>query len=564
VFCISWVESLLILPSHLAHAHRRSKNRLAVFLHDRQQAFSQKFERFIETVFAPFLDRCIKYRKITVALGIAVFVVILSFVISGRVGMILMPRVEADYTIVTATLPFGSSMQNVEKANNYLLQKANEVVAENGGDQLSTGVYTSIEENTAQVRIYLTDPEVRPISTTEITALWRNKVGQIPGLESLRFESDRGGPGSGAALTIELSHRDIDVLDKASEKLADLLGDFSNVKDIDDGYTPGKEQLNFKIKPEGQSLGLTGQEIARQVRNSFYGAEALRQQRGRSEIRVRVKLPQEQRNSEYNIEQLLIRTPSGKDVPLMQVATVERGRSYTSIERRNGRRTVTVTANVEPIDDTTQVKTTLEEDILPQLAKDYPGLSYRWEGRQQDLSEGMKSLLIGFVFAMLGIYAMLAIPFKSYFQPIIVMVAIPFGIIGAVIGHMLMGYSLSMMSFMGIVALSGVVVNDSLILIDYANQIRRQTGVSAFEAIHQAGVRRFRPIMLTTLTTFGGLTPMIFETSRQAKFMIPMAISLGYGILFSTMVTLVLVPCLYMMLNDAAKHLKKATAFLNG
>ena len=464
-----------------------------------------------------------------------------------------MPRVESDYTIVTATLPFGSSMSKVEKINNYLLEKANKVVSENGGRKLSNGVYTRVDENTAQVRIYLTDPEIRPISTTQLTGLWRDEVGQIPGLESLRFESDRGGPGSGAALTIELSHRNIEVLDKASEKLAELLSDFSNVKDIDDGYTPGKEQLNFKIKPEGQSLGLTGSEIARQVRNSFYGAEALRQQRGRNEIRVRVKLPKEQRNSEYDIEQLLVRTPSGKDVPLMQVATVERGRSYTVIQRRNGRRTVTVTANVEPIDETSQVKTTLEEDILPQLAKDFPGLSYGWEGRQADFSEGMQSLMIGFVFALLAIYAMLAIPFKSYFQPVIVMVAIPFGIIGAVIGHMLMGYSLSMLSMMGIIALSGVVVNDSLILIDYANRIRKEDNLSAFEAIHQAGIRRFRPIMLTTMTTFGGLSPMIFETSRQARFMIPMAISLGFGILFSTLVTLVLVPCLYMLLEDIVK-----------
>ncbi len=553
VFTISWVESLLILPVHLAHAHRRSKNRLSTFMHDCQQSFSQKFERFIEVVFGPFLDRCIKYRSLTVAIGIAFFIVILSFVMSGRIGMILMPRVESDYTIVTATLPFGSSMSKVEKINNYLLEKANKVVSENGGLKLSKGVYTRIDENTAQVRIYLTDPEIRPISTTKLTGLWRDEVGQIPGLESLRFESDRGGPGSGAALTVELSHRNIEVLDKASEKLAELLSDFSNVKDIDDGYTPGKEQLNFKIKPEGQSLGLTGSEIARQVRNSFYGAEALRQQRGRNEIRVRVKLPKKQRNSEYDIEQLLVRTPSGKDVPLMQVATVERGRSYTVIERRNGRRTVTVTANVEPIDETSQVKTTLEEDILPQLTKDYPGLSYGWEGRQADFSEGMQSLMVGFVFALLAIYAMLAIPFKSYFQPVIVMVAIPFGIIGAVIGHMLMGYSLSMLSMMGIIALSGVVVNDSLILIDYANRIRKENNLSAFEAIHQAGIRRFRPIMLTTLTTFGGLSPMIFETSRQARFMIPMAISLGFGILFSTLVTLVLVPCLYMLLEDVVK-----------
>jgi multidrug efflux pump subunit AcrB len=564
VFIISLVESLLILPSHLAHAHRRSKNPLAAFLHDRQQAFSRKFERFVETVFAPFLDWCIKYRAITVSLGIAVFIGVLSYVMSGRIGMILMPRVESDYTIVTAVLPFGTSMPKVERVNQYLLEKANEVIAENGGDRLSKGVYTRINENEAQVRVYLTDPEIRPISTTKLTGLWRERAGQIPGLESLRFESDRGGPGSGAALTIELSHRDIPILEKASERLAVLLSDFSNVKDIDSGYTPGKEQLNFALKPEGQSLGLTGAEIARQVRNSFYGAEALRQQRGRNEIRVRVKLPKEQRSSEYDIEQLLIRTPSGRDVPLMQVAEVERGRSYTSINRRNGRRTMTVTANVEPIDDTSQVKTTLEKDVLPQLMNDYPGLSYSWEGRQADMAEGMQSLMMGFVYALLAIYAMLAIPFKSYFQPAIVMVAIPFGIIGAVLGHMLMGYSLSMMSMMGIVALSGVVVNDSLVLIDYANNLRKEKSFSAFEAIHLAGIRRFRPIMLTTLTTFGGLAPMIFETSRQARFMIPMAISLGYGIVFSTVITLIIVPCLYMMLEDSFKHFRKGVDLLNG
>jgi multidrug efflux pump subunit AcrB len=571
VFMISWVESVLILPSHLAHAHPRSKNRLAVFLHARQQAFSRKFERFVENIFAPFLDRCIQYKQLTIALGLAVFVGICAYVFSGRVGMILMPRVESDYTVVTAILPFGSPMSKATDISRLLEKTARQVVEENGNETLSKGIFTRIDENEVQVRVYLTDPEVRPISTTKLTDLWRSRTGQIPGLESLRFESDRGGPGSGAALTIELSHRDIDVLDKASEKLADLLSNFPNVKDIDDGYTPGKEQLNFKIKPEGQSLGLTAQEIARQVRNSFFGAEALRQQRGRNEIRVRVKLPEEQRSSEYDVEQLLVRTPGGKDVPLMQVAEVERGRSYTNIRRRDGRRTVSVTANVEPIDDTSQVKTTLEEDILPQLTKDYPGLSYGWEGRQQDMSEGMQSLYIGFIFAMLGIYAMLAIPFRSYTQPLIVMVAIPFGIIGAVIGHILMGHvlglggpmSLSMMSMMGIVALSGVVVNDSLVLIDYANQSRKGTSLTAFEAIHQAGIRRFRPIMLTTLTTFGGLAPMIFETSRQARFMIPMAISLGYGILFSTVITLVLVPCLYMMLDDAGKTWKKWMHILN-
>jgi multidrug efflux pump subunit AcrB len=557
VFLISWFESILILPTRLTYFPRRSTNALAVILHERQQAFSRKFERFVETVFAPFINLCIRYRHLTLSIAVASFMIILSHVISGRIGIILMPRVEADASVVTATLPFGSPLPKVAAVGALLSQKAEGVIAENGGEALSKGIYSRIDENVAQVRVYLTDPDIRPISTTKLTQLWRQAVGQVAGLESLQFESDRGGPGSGAALTIELSHREIDVLDKAGAALAGMLSDFSNVKDINDGYTPGKQQLNFKITPEGQSLGLTSQEIARQVRNSFYGAEALRQQRGRNEIRVRVKLPESQRSSEYDVETLLIRTPSGKDVPLLQVADVSRGRSYTSIQRRNGRRTVTVTANVEPIDQTSQVMETLESQILPKLVSDYPGLTYAWEGRQQDLSEGMQNLMIGFILAMLGIYAMLAIPFRSYFQPLIIMVAIPFGIIGAVIGHMLLGYSLSMMSIMGIVALSGVVVNDSLLLIDYANIKRKNKDISAFDAIQLAGIRRFRPIMLTTLTTFGGLAPMIFETSRQARFMIPMAISLGFGILFATGISLILVPCLYILLDDGHKLLRK-------
>jgi multidrug efflux pump subunit AcrB len=295
--------------------------------------------------------------------------------------------------------------------------------------------------------------------------------------------------------------------------------------------------------------------LARQLRNAFYGAEAVRQQRGRNEVRVKVRLPREQRVRQYDLEQLLIRTPQGTDVPLAQIARVKPGRSYTTVSRRNGRRTVTVTANVEPMSQTSQVMATLESDVLPQLAEGFPGLSYGWEGRQQDMKESIESLYTGLFLALLAIYALLAIPFGSYYQPIIVMIAIPFGIVGAVLGHILMGYALSLMSMMGIVALSGVVVNDSLILIDYANRQRRE-GASLFDAIHQAGGRRFRPILLTTLTTFGGLAPMIFETSRQARFMIPMAISLGFGILFATSITLVIVPCLYLMAEDVRRVIR--------
>ena len=553
VFSISWVEALLILPCHLAHGRMGSPG--GGPLGTVQHRFSTGLDWFIKRVYMPFLDVCIRFRIITVAISMAVLIVILGYVFSGRIGVILMPRVESDQAVVTATLPYGSPLSKAEEVSGQLVAAAEKAVQANGGEKLAEGVFSLIDENVIEVTIYLTDPDVRPISTTELTQFWREQTGTIPGLKSLLFEADRGGPGRGAALTIELSHRNIDVLDRASEALAETLADFPNVKDIDDGYTPGKRQLDYSLNREGHSLGLTQQTLARQLRNAFYGAEAVRQQRGRNEVKVKVRLPREQRVRKYDLEQLLIRTPQGTDVPLAQIAEVTPGRAYTTIDRRNGRRTVTVTANVEPISQSSQMQATLEEEVLPELAATFPGLSYAWEGRQQDMMESTASLFIGLTIALFAIYALLAVPFVSYYQPIVVMIAIPFGIVGAVLGHMLMGYALSLMSMMGIVALCGVVVNDSLVLIDYANRQRRE-GASPSEAIHQAGGRRFRPILLTTLTTFGGLAPMIFETSRQARFMIPMAISLGFGILFATTISLVIVPCLYLITEDVGRAVR--------
>jgi multidrug efflux pump subunit AcrB len=556
VFAISWVEAILILPCHLAHGRQKSSKRIGL-IGMVQHAFSGALDRFINKIYAPLLDLSIRFRVIVVALGIGGLVVILGYVASGRIGLILMPRVESDTAVVTATLPYGSPLSKAEQIRKQLLTAAEETAQANGGDQLVRGVFALIEENVVEVTVYLTNPDIRPISTTQMTQLWREQTGPLPGLESLRFESDRGGPGRGAALTVELSHRDIDVLDKASEALAARLADFANVRDIDDGYTPGKRQLDFSLTDEGHGLGLTQQSLARQLRNSFYGSEAVRQQRGRNEVRVKVRLPREQRIRQYDLEHLLVRTPQGTDVPLRQIAEIKRGRAYTAINRREGRRTVSVTANVEPMSQTSQVQAALEAEVLPQLAEDFPGLSYGWEGRQQDMTESTGSLFRGLLMALFAIYALLAIPFRSYYQPLIVMIAIPFGIVGAVLGHMLMGYALSLQSLMGVVALSGVVVNDSLVLIDYANRLARE-GTSPLDAIHQAGVRRFRPIMLTTLTTFGGLAPMIFERSLQARFMIPMAISLGFGILFATAISLVIVPCLYSMAEDIRRALQGA------
>jgi multidrug efflux pump subunit AcrB len=545
VFLISWVVALLVLPAQLGHARNRPAGMLTRF----QQRFSSLLALFIEGCYRPSLDFCIRWRWSIIAASLTAFILTYGYVFSGRLGMILMPRIEADRAVVTAVLPLGSPYAQATAVQERLLRAMEEVAAANGGDELIKGVFSLINDNVIEVSAYLTPPGVRPLSTGEVTRRWREHAGPMVGLQSLRYEADRGGPGSGASLTMELSHRDISILEAAGAALAERLAEFPNVRDINDGRALGKQQLDFRVTPAGQSLGLTGSEVARQVRGAFYGAEALRQQRGRNEVRVRVRLPAAERQSELDVEQLMIRTPAGIYVPLIQIAEVERGRSYSSINRRNARRTLTVTADVIPMGETSQVMSVLDSVILPGLALDYPGLTHDYQGRQADMKESIQSLLRGFVLSLVVIYFLLAIPFRSYTQPLIVMVAIPFGMIGAVLGHLLMTYNLSLMSLMGIVALSGVVINGSLVMVNYANQ-QRQNGDSSLEAIRAAGIRRFRPILLTTLTTFGGLAPMIFETSRQARFLIPMALSLGFGILFSTVILLILVPCLYLAVED--------------
>jgi multidrug efflux pump subunit AcrB len=351
---------------------------------------------------------------------------------------------------------------------------------------------------------------------------------------------------------VELSHRNVDVLARTSARVAEALGYYPMVTDIDDGYSPGKRQIDFRIRPEARSLGLRSRDVARQVRHAFYGAEALRQQRGRNEVRVMVRLPKGERVSEQHLEEMILRTPAGKEIPLMEAVSVQQGRAYTTIKRRDSRRVVTVTADVRPRSEAGRVLAALTRETLPALQARYPGLTYSFEGRQADRRESVRSLAKGLMVALLIIYAMLAVPFNSFIQPAIIMLSIPFGIVGAVIGHLIMGYSLSLMSLFGVVALSGVVINDSLVMIDFANR-RQREGLDCHGAIHISGINRFRPILLTTLTTFGGLTPMILETSRQARFLIPMAVSLGFGILFATLITLLLVPCLYLIVEDFRK-----------
>ncbi|MCJ7615496.1 MAG: efflux RND transporter permease subunit, partial [Desulfobacterales bacterium] len=523
-----------------------------------QQSFGRAFIGFVNKRYGPFLHTTIRWRYLTMATGIAIILITIGYIKSERMGFELFPKIESDYAKVTAVLPFGTAFEKAQQVEKKLIQAAQEVTSQNGDKELVEGIFSSIQDNTIEIRAYLTPPGVRPLSTADVTRRWREQLGVIPGLEYIKFESDAGGPGSGAALSVELRHQKMDLLERASSDMAEALSFYPNAKDIDDGFSPGKQQIDFKIKPEARSLGLEAREVARQVRHAFYGAEALRQQRGRNEVKVLVRLPRQERISEYSLEEMVLRTPKGTEILLRDAVYISRGRSYTDINRRNGQRIVTVTADVTPRSQAGQILNSIKAEILPELQQKYPGLAYSFEGRQADQKESMQSLIRGLLMAMIVIYTMLAVPLNSYIQPLIIMIAIPFGIVGAAIGHLIMGYSLSILSMFGVVALSGVVVNDSLVLIDFANR-RRLAGMPPLEAIHASGIHRFRPIILTTLTTFGGLAPMIFETSRQARFLIPMALSLGFGVVFATLITLILVPSFYIIIEDVKGLLIKIT-----
>ncbi|MFP4034230.1 MAG: efflux RND transporter permease subunit [Desulfovermiculus sp.] len=551
VFAVSLIESMLVLPAHLAHIGEKRMHGPLYSLAQAQARFSAWIEHLITHRFGPFLAFALRQRYLVLALGLAVLTATVGYVQSGRLGLDLFPAVESDFAYAQAKLPAGAAREELQRVERRLIQSAQNVIRQHGDQELATSLLTVVNENTVEARIYLTRPEVRPIGTSLVTRHWREQSGEIAGLESLQFEADRGGPGSGKALTVQLSHRDRDLLEQAGKDLAAHLEEFSGVSDIDDGSPSGKRQLDIQLSDLGRRMGLSSRDVGNQVRHAFYGAEAVRQQEGRNEVTVRVRLPEEERRSMLTLEDFLLRI-GDQEILLQEAVQVNEGHSYTTINRTNGRRIVEVTANVQPRDRAEQLSADLRAGALPELQTAYPGLSYSFEGRQADLRESVSSLLKGLLLALVALYGLLAIPFRSYIQPMIIMACIPFGLVGAVLGHLLMGYSLSLMSLFGIVALSGVVINNSLILVHFANLLRRQ-GKSLFEAVSLAGMQRFRPILLTTLTTFGGLSPMILETSRQARFLIPMAISLGFGLLFATVIILVLIPCLYLVLEDAAQ-----------
>jgi multidrug efflux pump subunit AcrB len=554
VFAVSLIESLYILPAHLSHQKDIKRSGFGGLLHGFQQRFSHWFAHLVRDLYGPLLGKFLGNRYLVVAVGVAVLLMTIGYVQSGRIRIIQIERPDSDYAYASARLPIGAPVEETEVVAKMMGEAARKTIIENGGIQQAEGVFLNLGNGGSHqfnMRVYLKDPEVRPVSTATFTSKWRANMGSVAGVDSVNFQADRGGPGGGQkGLTIQLSHRDISTLDAAGEQVAGALQNFAQIKDVDDGVQLGKIQFDFTVKPEAQALGLDARSIAQQIRHSFYGAEALRQLRGRNEVKTMVRLPESQRTSEFDIENLVLLSPQGGEVPILDAVDIERGRAFTVIERNNGRRVIEVTAETVNDGDVGPIMNDLEATVMPALMQDFPGLSWKFEGRQADMAESMQTLVIGLLMALFCIFALLAIPFNNYYQPLVIMCCIPFGIVGAVIGHVIMGYNLSLMSLFGVVALSGVVVNDSLVLIDFANRHQRDAGASPAVAVQQAGIARFRAILLTTLTTFGGLAPMILETSRQARFMIPMAISLGFGIIFATIIVLVLVPCFYLILED--------------
>jgi len=563
VLLMSLVESLFVLPAHLAHIRKNPPSGLFKSLERVQRTISGALNSFIQRSYTPFVTKCVQRSGMTLAVCTGIFIVSMSYWASGRVDFTFMPKIELDRVTARIEMPFGVSMESTEKVEKQVVEAANAVLRELPPKRIHKGIFARIGferggggpgarapryigGHIGTIEMRFVPAAERDITVAEFVDRWRNKLGKVPGVEALTFHYDVT-RGAGLPIDIELSHPNMEVLANAAGEIAKALHTFEGVRDIDDGFSPGKHQRNFRVTEVGRAAGVNAQILGRQLRAAFYGAEAMRQQRGRDEVRVFVRAPSSERTSEHDVDTLLIQTPTGGEMPIGVVASIERGRAFTTISRTDGRRVVNVTADVEKgVANGPRVLAEMKSNVLPGVLQRYAGLSYAFEGANRQQDDTLKSLGIGYIFALLLVYALLAIPFGSYVQPFVVMAAIPFGIVGALAGHLIMGFDMSIISLMGVVALSGVVVNDSLVLIDAANRYR-DSGMPADQAVIAAGVRRFRPILLTSLTTFFGLVPMILETSVQARFLIPMAISLGFGILFATFIILLLVPALYTM-----------------
>ena len=563
----SLIEALFILPAHL------SRCQFKFLCENQEDSQGRRMDIWLKNVirgpYKRFLERCLKWRYLTVAIGIAILIITLGYVMSGRVKFTIFPRMDADNIICSVVMPASTPVSRTREVLDHIERSAIEVMEEidaqrpegapsvledyfsligvhmGGGGPMPT---TSSGGNLAQVHVQLLEGEKRDIKASYLANEWRKKVGPIIDAETITFQGQLRI--ADAPVEVQLSSNNQVKLLEAVEAMKEEYRSYPGLKDINDSYMPGKDELQLKLKPAARSLGLTLNDLAQQVRGAFYGAEALRFQYGQDEVKVLVRYPDDERRSLDSIDKMRIRLADGSEVPFNQVAEVTQEQGYSTITRARRQRVISVTADIEEGQaNTTEVNRNLETEILPRMRELHPEVRFALEGEALEDREFMTGILRSFIIALFLIYALLAIPFRSFAQPFIVMTAIPFGLVGAILGHIVMGYDITMVSMFGIVGLSGVVVNDSLVLIEATNRIK-ESGRSHLEAITSAGQLRFRAIILTSITTFGGLTPMILERSLQARFLIPMAAGLGFGVLFATGITLLLIPCLYLILED--------------
>lgn len=562
VLLLSLVESFFVLPAHLGHMSDKEPGRFIRLMNTPREWVSARLNRFINGPFDAVLNVAVRNRYASFATAIALFFISIGVVGGGILPFSFFPKIESDRISISATLPYGAPIENTAHVQRSIETAINTTLNELEEKNIIKGVFSTVGagplgrtgvpkgSHLTAVTIEMVSAEYRSIGAEELSSRIKENMPPLPGVENLKYNTNLDGPGAGAAVDVQLTSDDFESLATASDELADMLRGYPSLISIENTYSAGKQQLDYQILPEGRSLGLTSSDIARQLRSSFFGSEALREQVGRLERRTMVRLPKDERTVENDVSSIRIRTPRGGFVPLEQVAKRSRGQAPTSITREDGIRSINVRADLAPgVASSRDVLTDIENTLFPELKAKYPGLNLRFAGEQRDQQETMSSLGQNYLLALLAIYGLLAIPFKSYIQPFIIMSAIPFGFVGAVAGHMIMGFNLSVISMFGIVALTGVVVNDSLVLIDAANNYRAN-GETPIQAVMNGAKRRFRPILLTSLTTFLGLAPMILEKSLQARFLIPMAISLGFGVLFATGIILLIVPSLYMIVED--------------
>ncbi|OEG73070.1 acriflavin resistance protein [Shewanella colwelliana] len=561
ILCLAFslVESKLILPAHLAHMkpkrHNPNPNMFVRF----KVSLNNKVQHFIHHNYRHFIKRCITQRYNVVAAFVGVLILSIALVASGKVRWVFFPDIPSDFIQVRLDMDVGSSEANtlkvVKEIENALYTMNDKMEDEYGYPVVKHSFINMSSRTSAFIFAELTKGEDRDVDGVTIASAWREALPELISVKKLNINASTND--AGGDISFRLTSSDLEQLSLAANELKQKLRTYEGVYDIADNYSSGSHEIRLSIKPEAEALGLTLSDLASQVRYGFYGYEAQRILRNKEEVKVMVRYPLEQRRTVGHLENMMIRTPQGISVPFSSVAAIELGDSYSSITRVDNRRAITVTANANKnIVEPSKVVGEIQKDFLPYLEGKYPHISTALDGGSADEASALVGLLQGFFFAMFTIYALMAIPLKSYSQPLIIMSVIPFGIIGALFGHFILGLSMSVLSLCGIVALAGVVVNDSLILVDFVNRARSQ-GLPIVEAAIDAGCYRFRAIILTSMTTFVGLVPIILERSLQAQIVIPMATSLAFGILFSTVVTLILVPILYIILDDIRRSLRR-------